>query len=290
MYTYKKDKDLLDTFSSISELYNYINNTPRRATAGNSSESGSNNFTKTKNLTEAYDLLLSGDETLYKKFKSLDKISIEKILGNVISRPKSKNDVVGFQANVPQYLLGLPTNMINQEPKKTSQKVLNIALSIGVSACVDTDEIENAGNIYIQVLDLLEKAGYRTNLYIMTANEAGSNGNIYSMVRIKTDREPFNIKKCIFPIMHPSMLRRIIFKYWEVCDCYKNGTSDFTQWGYGSVNDNKSKTKNILKKALRTDFIVWRFQRFDNNKADVNVKSILQELKKDYGINILEGE
>lgn len=287
MYSYKKNNKLVDIFSNISELYNYINKTPRRRTAGNSSESGDYDFTNTHSLDEAYDLLLGGDEKLFGKFKKLDKISVEKILGNVINRPKEINDVVGYQANVPQFLLGIPTSMINQEPKKTSQKVLNIALSVGVSACVDTDEIEEAGNIYIQVLDLLEKAGYRINLYIISANDTYNNGKIYSLVRVKTDKEPFNIKKSIFPIMHPSMLRRIFFKYWEVCDCfYEDGDRDFTQGGYGRVNDDKKNISEILNKTLKMNFIVWRFQRFNDNKVDVNAKTILDELKRDYGIDL----
>lgn len=286
MFYYKKSRTLVNSFSSISEFFNYINNTPRRNSANNHSESGDFDFTGTHSLEEAYNLLLSGDEKLFNKFKSLDKISIEKILGNVINRPKIKNDLVGFQANVPQYLLGLPTNMINQEPKKTSQKVLNIIINITVSCGVSKDHIQKVGNLYIQVLDLLEKAGYRVNLYIIQAEES-NNYYYYSLVRIKTDREPFNIKKCIFPIMHPSMHRRIFFKWEEVCDTENEITDD----GYGRPHTDSKKIKETLDKILKSNFIVWNFQRWQSgNKIDVEVESVLKELKKNYGIDILDKE
>lgn len=286
MFVYKKGKTLVNSFSNISELYNYIDKTPRRASANSESEDNGFGFTGTHSLKEAYDLLLGGDEELFKKFKTLKKISVEKILGNVINRPKSKNDVVGYQANVPQYLLGIPTNMINQEPKRTSQKVLNIIINLTVSCGVDRQHIQKVGSLYTQVLDLLEKAGYRVNLYIMQAEES-NNYYYYSLVRIKTDKEPLNIKKCIFPIMHPSMHRRIFFKWEEVCDTENEITDD----GYGRPYTDTQGIKKVLDKVLKSNFIIWNFQRWkNNNEIDVEAKSILDELKKNYGIDVLGEE
>ena len=290
MIRYEKDNIYLNQFSDISELYNYITKTPRRSTAGRASEKDEYNFSNTHNIEEAYDLLLGGDDNLFKKFKSLKKISVDKLLGNAINRHKQMNDVVGFQANVPQYLLGLPTNMINQEPKKISQKVLNILLSIGVSGGVETYQIENLGNLYIQVLDLLEKSGYRTNLYLLEATEA-MDKDIYCLTRIKTDREPFNIKKCIFPIMHPSYLRRIMFKWDEVCDINIGEYEDFTQGGYGRPKTDTKKIKSHIDKILKTNFIVWKFQEFDDDDSiNVEAERVLKELKSKYGIDIIGKE
>jgi len=286
MFIYKKGKTLVNSFSNISELYNYIEKTPRRSGANNHSEENDFDFTGTHSLEEAYDLLLSGDENLFNKFKSLKKISVEKILGNVINRPKQINDIVGYQANVPQYLLGIPTNMINQQPKRTSQKVLNIIINLTVSCSVDRKHIEKVGNLYVQVLDLLEKAGYRVNLYIMQAEES-NDYYYYSLVRIKTDKEPLNIKKCIFPIMHPSMHRRIFFKWEEVCDTANEITDD----GYGRPYTVTSAIKSTLDKILKSNFIIWNFQRWNNgNEIDVEAKSVLKELKEKYGIDVLGEE
>lgn len=286
MYEKKKNRLLINTFSDISEFYKFINTTPRRNSARKESEENDYDFSGTNNLEEAYNLLLGGDEKLFNKFKSLNKISVDKLLGNVINRPKQRNDVVGFQANVPQYLLGLPTNMINQEPKKISQKVLNIIINLTVSCGVSRDKINKVGNLYVQVLDLLEKAGYRVNLYILQCSESNDN-YYYSLVRIKTDREPFNIKKCIFPIMHPSMHRRIFFKWEEVC----NTENEITRDGYGRPYTNTKKIEEVLNKELKNKFIVWNFQRYESGgNINVEAERILKELKENYGINILKKE
>ena len=97
--------------------------------------------------------------------------------------------------NVPAYLIGNPLNMINTEIGRISHKVINKFLSIGVPCHIDKEEITIRGLIYLTVIDLLEKAGYRCNLYAgVTASGSCAE---YMYVRIKTDREPLNLKKLV---------------------------------------------------------------------------------------------
>lgn len=282
MFSYKKNKTLFNSFSDLSDFYNYIQKTPRRIGADNSSETGAPHWTGTKNYEEAIDLFLGGDEKLYEEFKQGEKLDVSKMLGNNVNRKKYKNDVVGFQPNIPNYLMNIPNDMINEEPKKVSQKVLNIAVSMSVSAGVSPDNIKKAGMLYLQILDLLEKAGYRVNLYIMTNTYAGAGSDYkyHCMVRIKTDREPLNIKKCVFPIVHPSMLRRLFFKWDEVCDA----DYDLTINGYGRPSTNVDEVKQEIDKIVKSNFIIWKFQSID--KIEVATENILKELDEKYGIKI----
>jgi hypothetical protein len=48
-------------------------------------------------------------------------------------------------------------------------------------------------------------------------------------VRIKSATEKLNVSKIAFPLVHPSMLRRLFFRYIEV---YPNVTKSFV-FGYG---------------------------------------------------------
>lgn len=282
MFYYKQDKTLFNSFSDLSDFYNFIQKTPRRSGADNSSETGEPHWTGTKSYEEAIDLFLGGDEKLYEEFKQGEKLDVSKILGNNINKKKYKNDLVGFQPNVPNYLMNIPNDMINEEPKKVSQKILNIAVSMSVSAGVSPSNIKKAGMLYLQILDLLEKAGYRVNLYIMTNTYAGGsdNYNFHCMIRIKTDREPLNIKKCVFPIAHPSMLRRLFFKWDESCDADYELTDD----GYGRPNTNVSEIKKAIDKIVKSNFIIWKFQSID--KIEVATENILKELDEKYGIKI----
>lgn len=283
MIKVKKRKELcLNVFSNISEFYNFLQKTPRRKTARKGSEEkDDDSWRGTKTLEEAYDLLLGGDEKLYKQFQEQKDISVDKLLGNMINKNKTKNDVVGFQPNVPNFLLGVPDNMINQVPKKISQKILNIVLCMSVSAGVSSRTLQNIGMKYTQIIDLLEKGGYRVNLYISHAGIEDGEKNI-CLIRIKTDREPFNIKKCVFPIAHPSMFRRIMFRWMECCDV----DNELTSWGYGSPIQDKNYLQRIVEKNLKNNFIVWNFQNTDYQ--DVGVDKIIEELKEKYGIRIGE--
>ena len=283
MIKVKKHNELcLNAFSNISEFYNYLLKTPRRNRAENSSErEGNRSWAGTNTLEEAYDLLLGGDESLYKKFIEQKDVVVEKMLGNVINKNKIKNDVVGFQPNVPNFLLGLPNDMINEIPAKISQKILNIVLTMSVSSGVGAETLQSIGMKYIQVIDLLEKSGYRVNLYIAHAGEYESEKDI-CLIRIKTDREPFNIKKCVFPIAHPSMFRRIMFRWMECCDVDK----ELTSWGYGCSIENKEYIQKVVEESLKNNFIIWNFQNV--NYREVGVSKILDELKEKYGSKIGE--
>lgn len=280
MYKYKKDNKLLNIFPNISEFYKFVKDTPRRRGAERSSETNGYDFTGTHSLGEAYKLLLETDDKLYKEFKELDKIDISKLLGNVINRKKSYNDVVGYMPNVPNYVRGIPTNMINEEPKRLSQKILNIFINIDCSAYVNKEDMKKAGLKYTQIIDLLEKAGYRCNLYSGMSVDGRCSEIGWCFVRIKTDREPFNIKKCIFPLSHPGMFRRIGFKWIECADF----SYELTETGYGRPYTNNKKTKEFLEKQLKMNVIVWSFQ----DVKGVSIENIIKKLKDEYGIEIGE--
>ena len=281
----KNNKLCFNAFSNISEFYNFLQKTPRRDGAEKSSEEkGNSSWNGTNSLEEAYDLLLSGDEDLYKKFQEQKDMTVDKMLGNIINKKKIKNDIVGFQPNVPNFLLGLPNDMINEIPKKVSQKILNIVLVMSVSSGVKASTLQSIGMKYTQVIDLLEKAGYRVNLYIGHAGEYQSEIDM-CLIRIKTDREPFNIKKCVFPIAHPSMFRRVMFRWIECCDVDKELTKGFFG-GYGRPVSDKVVIEKTIENSLKNNFIIWNFQ--NTNYQKVGVPKILEDLEKNYGIKIGE--
>lgn len=276
-----REKILLDVFPNISEYYNFCKNTPRRNDAEDHSESNDDEcWCGTKTLEEAYELLVNGDEKLFKEIsEKKNKIDITKILGNKIGKNRPFSDIVGFQADVPSYLKGIPTSMINQKPLKVSQKILNIFIDGAVSCGVSSSKIKEAGVIYASVVDILEKRGYRCNLYIIESSTYNS-WDYYSITRVKTDREPFNLKKLAFPIANPAYFRRVGFKWIESC----NIPVEPTEGGYGRPIDSKKKMKETLEKYLKMNIILWR----KNENYDVTIENVLKNLKES-GIN-LEGE
>lgn len=278
MYKFMNKQYMVNVFDNLDDLYKFCKNTPRRQSARNSSDDGDYNFSGTHNLQEAYDLLKHGDEELYKEIVAeKNKIDIQKILGNVINRNTLKNDVVGFAPDVPAFLKGIPYNMINTEPRKMSQKVLNIAVDICVSAFVNKSQMKQAGILYLSIIDILEKAGYRCNLYVLDSSKCDGK-EFYCATRIKTDREPLNIKKMAFCLAHSSFFRRILFKWEESCDFSTLGIEP-TNWGngYGQPNENTKRIKSVLKKHIKSDFLLWKLQM----DFKLDIKDIIKRLEDD---------
>lgn len=267
----------INVFDNINELANYVTTRPRKSGRDNDSETGSYDFTHTNSFQEAVDLLKHGDDELFEMIKKEKaKIDVEKILGNAKRRQVYKNNIQGYLPNVANFLIGVPKNMIDIEKTKTSQRIINIFLNIRVDGWTSSEEIVKIGVKYLTVIDVLEKIGYRCNLYSSVANRE-SGYYSYLMVRVKTDKEPLNLKKICFTIAHPSMQRRIKFKWMEVNDFHY----DFTNSGYGGCV-NISTIKETIEKKLRDNFIIWTYE---SNAQSKSVEQIIQDLEKD-GIKI----
>ena len=284
MIEFKSTGVYFNAFDNIAELSKYVTERPRKPGRNDESEREekcgfySSGFYGTKDFNEAICLLKDGDLKLYESIKTeKKKINIEKIIGVNNQRLKYQNRLYGAVPNVPSYLKGLPINMINAEKKTPANRVLNIMLNIRVSGGVEDEEIKKIGSKYLTIIDILEKNGYRCNLYSGCAN-CSCGVHSYMLVRIKTDKEPLNLKKICFTIANPSMQRRIKFKWMEVNDCQY----DFTRDGYGGQDSEQSIKKNV-DEIMKDNFIIWGYE--DGNKAKP-IEMIIEDLKEKYGIRI----
>lgn len=280
MLEVNKSNKYINVFDSIYEYYKYITTKQHKPGRAESSDECDADFSGTNNLKEAIDLMVYGDEDILKKtIEQQKKIGVEKLLGNTIKRKGYEKRVYGCVPNVPEYLIGNPINMINKELNRISHKILNIFLDLNCTGGKSKEEIARNGVLYLTVIDLLEKSGYRCNLYAGTSSVWRDNHFIV-LTRVKTDREPLNIKKIGFTIAHPSMLRRIFFKWCEVNDAQFDSTGGN---GYGSVLS-RTKVNEDLKNELKQEFILWDFQSIE---GDCSIERILDNLKKE-GITINE--
>lgn len=266
----------LNLFDDISEVISYLSKEVKNKRRHESNQEDFN-FTKTHNYKEAEELFMYGDEELYNRLKNSEiGAEIDKMIGNEINKTRYENRVCGCIPNVPAYLIGNPINMINNERNKIDNKIVNIYLNISCSAFVSSDEIENMGIKYLKLIDFLEKKGYRCNLYTGNVAEKCSKKHLF-ITKIKTDREPLNIKKMAFPIAHPSMLRRMYFRWCEVNNV--DESEELTHNGYGSSFSDNDYIKKILKKDTGKDFIIFSYQDSDDSFEDVVNKLEKQGIK-----------
>jgi hypothetical protein len=144
-------------------------------------------------------------------------------------RPKAQNDFVGFVPNVPNTLMGLPMTMINRQKNPQKAKTIHLTYSFCVSSNVKTNDMIKAGTTFIGLVNSLEKQGYRVKIDMLACFTSDKNSMVYT-VNLKEYSQTLNLLKLSFPLVHPSMLRRISFKWLETVPNLKD--KDFMS-GYG---------------------------------------------------------
>lgn len=209
-------KIYMEEYNSISEFIQTINSRSQNPEiTSKQSKTGSFSFTGTNDYSEAENLLLHGWVEESEKLNEMLKLKAikEKSVKNIY-------DIAGFQCSVPRYLQGIPTNMINQKVVTKKQKVITITKNISYSACVKKETIEQESIKVLQLVNNLEKQGYRVILNVTFITKS-KNENIIlcNKVRIKNASERLNLSKISFPMVHPSYLRRILFKWMETFEC-----------------------------------------------------------------------
>lgn len=203
-------------FKSMNDFYDYIEKTPLNDVfrwVELSSVNGGYSFTHTNSFEESVNLFKNGWDQMAKKMEQKLKIALKDISPKTTKR--SNYDVTGFQASVPRYLQGIPTNMINKKTVVQKQKVITLNKDISYPGYTSTEEILEYSMNALMIIHKLESQGYRVNLNIILGSK-NENENAFIKIRIKSANERLNISKLAFPLVNPSMLRRLLFRYIEV--------------------------------------------------------------------------
>lgn len=254
-------------FNSLNEFYKYICDTPINEAfrwEELSSVGGSQRFTQTASFEEATELFKNGWSEMAQKLTTKLKTAksdaaTEKAIRNVLS-------VAGYQPVVPLYLAGVPTNMMAKRQVVLKQKVINVTKSISYSGMYSTDTIIDESTKALRIVQRLEALGYRVNLFITIGTQSYSD-SIIAKIKIKNASEKLAISKVAFPLVHPSMLRRLIFRYIET---NPNTTRAFVS-GYGRPVE-----YNTLKKLYDKDLVLPAIL---GDKVDIDNLTSLDEIQ-----------
>lgn len=212
----KKNTTIIE-YGSMAEFYQYICDTPFNDSfrwATHESVEGSKSFTQTSNFEEAVDLMKNGWQDMSQKLTQ--KLKVEEKRLEPATKAKNVYGVAGYQAVVPLYLNGVPTNMVSKKQVPVKQKVITLNKSICYGWTTTTDEIVKESIKAFQIVKRLEAQGYRCNLNIILGTSEGSDGQYIAKVRVKNSTEKLNLSKLAFPLVHPSMLRRLFMRWIEV--------------------------------------------------------------------------
>ncbi len=235
-------------FNSLGELYKFITTTPENIVFRNkkilSSFYGSKEFTRTESFEEAIELMHNGWHEMAKKLEGKLKTSIKNIANK--SYRKSVYDVIGGNVSVPRYLQGIPTNMIYQKTITKKQPVITINKAIGYNCNVKQETIVEESIKALKIVREIEATGVRVNLNIFWQTSTYRTTTIFT-VRIKNANERLNVSKMAFPLVHPSMLRRIMFRVMETSPIITDMEYDS---GYGVSEGGNEAKKNFPKNEI----------------------------------------
>ena len=259
------DKTEVIEYDSLNEFYKYICDTPFNDAfrwESHSSVEGSYRFTKTEDFNEAVELFKNGWSDMATKL--VQKLKVIESKTEPTMKPKNVLGVAGYQAIVPLYLQGVPNNMVTKKMTPIKQKVITLNKSVDYNGGVSTDQIIEESIKAMQIVKKFEAQGYRCNLNIVIGSSE-QNLKLYVKIKIKSANEKLNVSKLAFPLVHPSMLRRLFFRFIEV---YPHVTKSFVS-GYGSPA-----TSNEMRNIFKGEYLLPNFI-----KKDVNTIKTIDDLE-----------
>lgn len=246
-------------FGSIAELAEYVKNGKvsswfEKRQKSHETSSDMYEFCKTNTFTDAYKMLTEG---WYEGSKKLEtRIKLEK--GNIFNKLEKKfiQDIVGFQPIVANYLMGVPKSMVNSNMVMRKEKVVTLNYCASFPSRVSASTIEENCITAFRVIKAIEASGTRVNLnvfysgYVYDYQISTKRYNLIKL-RIKGANERLNIAKMAFPMVHPSFLRRIMFRVIEVSPSFTNGY--VKDYGRVMMNDEFAK---VFSNKLKGEYII----------------------------------
>ena len=245
-------------FKTLDEFEGYITKTPLNSTfqwEKLASVDSTYGFTQTHSYEEATKIFKDGWNSMAQKITQKLNVIQNQVIDAQVQ--KIMYDVVGFQASVPRYLQGIPTSMVNKKQVPVKQRVITLNKDVSYNCGITTAQIVEASIQTLQLIKKIEAQGVRVNLNLVWGVEAGKTKEVVK-IRLKSANERLNISKLAFPLVHPSMLRRLLFRYMEVAPTI---TKDYAfAYGY-PMNGSK------LKQYCKDEYVLPRL--FDGNLASL---------------------
>lgn len=230
-------------YNSIPELYDHIRTAKRnKAWEGDSIFDNSESYLKSwcgELPDEAMEKFFKGDADAAKKIKAQGEILNEAQGGTM---PKIEIGVYGCIPSVPNYLRGVPANMMRVVREPRRNPVIDIYVENSIYDGIDTDKVAEKAAIIANVIYATEMAGVRVNLYaVNTSHDHHDTGKAYAMVvKIKDADAPLNLLNIAFCVTNRAMHRSVFFAWLE-----RHATNRVIGYGAPMHGDNVKKTFDI---------------------------------------------
>lgn len=225
-----------ERFNSVTAFYSGIKDkSAQKAFAGYEASqqisSYRDEFTGTTSFEAATRLLLEGDrENADSVLRRV--VAIKREVGKTTKRQLVGTGVVGFAPNVPNFLAGVPRNMITATPTNKKDKIINLVYNTTAPADTDKEVLQRAVINMAGAIVALEAGGARVNVYATFSVSASGGHRSGVFVKVKNASQPLDVLKMIYPLGHPSMMRRHFFRWLEVTKmpaAFRHGYGQYMQ-------------------------------------------------------------
>lgn len=210
-----------ESYDNYQEFYDTLmkrqNNLPYNRTLSHVFNDHSRSWMGVNSIDEAKNLFFNGWDTPLEEIKRQTTTNLKSI--ERMPKRRAFNDVTGYQPIVSNALMGLPKSMINVRQEKVGSRVLRFLIMIDRGCGNDTQTIIKKMSKILAHIASLERSGkYRCRLEIAFAAWGGEYRrreiNTSGSILVKSEHQLFDIKRLCFPIVHPAMLRLLMFA-WE---------------------------------------------------------------------------
>lgn len=265
----------VEWFPSIPVLLNTIKlrkNNDCFGTSSHDTDPPTRSFTGTNSYEESERLCLNGWEYPLKNLEV--KVSDEMYKYEVSRKSNLRNTVAGYCPNVPNALMNLPNSMFIREYDRVENKVLHITYCMSVSYKATTSQLINAGSKLLAAIKILELQHVSISLdlcFYSSINHEETEG-IFNLLNVKNYGEQLDLLKLSFPLIHPSMFRRIGFASAETSP----GPTEYFR-GYGHA---PSIYEHRLALNLDNNSIVLNVEYLENYSIENVLKILKNELDK----------
>ena len=256
-----------EDFSSLNQLLDVISKRPNNKCmqGADSSRSGSISFTMTESYDEATKLLVNGYTDILGKLKD-DVKAKAKITAKYtadVAHPMPHSAIVGYCPCVPNAILGLPNSMISVDRVPMKRKTLSVIYVTGANCGTKAEYFSEAGAALLSAINIIELSGIQTQLKLAFFPSEEDDEVTFPTVTVKNYGERYSLQKISFPLAHPSMFRRIGFKWLETTpDITKKGY----KYGYGRVPNFEQLKQSI---AVDKNTYLISVDKIHQNKCDV---------------------
>ncbi len=176
-------------------------------------KSGRVDWAGTHSLGEAIDLAYDGWPEGRARLERLrKKLSIEQLLPTS-QRIRETRDVFGDEPNVDLFLSGEPEHMVTLEEEFSREggKIIRMCVNRSAASSVSSERITRRGLALLLAIEALLTLGYSLEFSIYQSVQS-DNGNSYNiLIPLLHAGDPISMDSFAFLLMHPAVLRRLIF-------------------------------------------------------------------------------